>query len=1730
MKRLFTSAALFLCSLLTFAQFSGSGSGTENDPYLILNPIQLNQLRNFLNKSGVYFKLMADIDLTEFLEDENPDMGWQPVGTSSEPFKGILDGNGRTISGLWTRRGTTSYVGLFGYTNGATLKDLSLIGNVLGEEYVAAFSGYSISTNMNNCHYEGIVQGNSYVGGCAGYITENSQLTNCSITNGTIFASGNYVGGICGYSYSFNTITECCVYAEIKGIDYVGGICGDAYGAENVTNVQYSQFMGNVEGNSYVGGLIGRMYRYSEDGFDTVSDIIACYATGNVIANGDYVGGLIGYDLGRFYYSSKYNKGYYRKTMLSECYYCGTIVGGSQVGGLVGYKKYGDITKSYSNCSINGKKQVGGIIGYCDGGTYIKKNVSNCNRISAREDYCSRIIGFNGNTVSGYVGGLGTSDENKSYNRTIVISQGVAQEITDDLQNGTSVSATTLKLKATYVAMGWDFNDIWTVQETECYPYMQWQTAPPVILSDVVSGATLVSGKCIDGGLITLEIDGTKQQMYSTNHEFSFNVSPLQAGHEVRVSAKADDKEQSYYTTQTVSYLGKGTEADPYQIYTAADLTGVYRKGYFKLMNDIDLTEYINQFSPTEGWESIGREGSETIHFDGNGHKITGLWCNSTRNNTGLFSCFANGTIKNLTVETADGKQVKGGSNTGILIGKMMNGTIENCHVKGAIADGSPVGGLVGLMDGGTIYRSESSVTITTQNANSYIGGLVGEMTSGEIDQCYTTGILTGNGSESYVGGLVGKNSSTVTNSYSEATISSSYNAAGLIAYNYGVVDKCYAVGDLFSYNYAAGVIGYNDGANAVIRNCAAMNNKINIVYESQQTQQGGGYGQRIIGGIKNNAPAPEMNNYALKTMQVSVNDVPQRVYDDIMNGTAKTSDELKLQSTYESIGWDYSLIWGIEENEKYPYLLWEFSADPITEITLDKTALLIMIGNTETLTASVSNKKVNWTSSNEQVATVQDGIVTAVSEGTADITVSLKENNSISALCKVTVTENKDAAIAELQALVDEAQTLYDNSTEGEEIGEYAPGARAALLAVINSVRSQISSTMDEATISECMTQLNDAIAQFESQQVTAGEDTDYSQIDNTLYIERVEAAAGGQVQLSVKMKNTIEAQGYQFDLYLPEGVTVATDEDGFVLAELSTARTTERKTDYFNCSVQADGSLRVLCGSSKGYTFSGNDGEVAVITISLSPDMEEGEYPVILKNVRISDKNSVPYVTEYMKSTLAISSYTLGDVNADGSVDVADFIAVANHILGNTPEVFVHKAADVNIDNSIDVADFIGIANMILNGTTSAANQGGMMMAPRRAGSVTPTDIDALDNAIYVEPITAAPGTQQVLSLRMKNTSAVAGFELNLRLPDGITVAEEDGILLADLSTERTTSRKTDYFNSAMQDDGTLKILCGSSTKDPQTGKVYTFSGNDGEVARITVNIPADYEAGEYAVHVLNAILADADSHKTELEADITSLLTVEASDGRIHFAETDTSLPAYTAGDKGDITMARTIKANEWSTLVLPFNLTRANATKAFGDDVQFATFSGFEVDYGDDEENVTPLAITVQFSSYTIPARGNLAGGTPVLIKTGKNISEIKLDGVTLVSTVTNVETADANYGFPGKFIGTFVKTTVPEDGLFLSGNKFWYSTGKTNIKAFRGWFELGAVLNKESDFGANVGFMVDGEPASVDGIPSVLTRTKGDVYTIQGQYVGRDIDLKRLPRGIYIIDGKKKVIK
>lgn len=218
---------------------------------------------------------------------------------------------------------------------------------------------------------------------------------------------------------------------------------------------------------------------------------------------------------------------------------------------------------------------------------------------------------------------------------------------------------------------------------------------------------------------------------------------------------------------------------------------------------------------------------------------------------------------------------------------------------------------------------------------------------------------------------------------------------------------------------------------------------------------------------------------------------------------------------------------------------------------------------------------------------------------------------------------------------------------------------------------------------------------------------DTDISAYDNIIYIDKTEGFAGGMTKLVAKMNNNVEVAGYQFDLYLPERITIAEDEDGISMVYLSTERTTSKKTNYFDSSMQPDGALRVLCSTSAKnpqtgnlYTFNGTSGAVAEIMVNIPDDCPAGDYPIILRTVEMSGITGIPYRVSYVKTTLTVSDYIPGDANGDGVISVSDFTTVASYILGNTPEVFVEKAADVNKDGIISVSDLTAIANIILHG----------------------------------------------------------------------------------------------------------------------------------------------------------------------------------------------------------------------------------------------------------------------------------------------------------------------------------------------------------------------------------------------------------------------------------------------
>lgn len=1662
MKRKLLSMALLLWSTMMFAQFSGSGTGTESDPYLIYNENQLAQVANFLGQEGVVFKLQKDLNISNYIAENNPNQGWTPIGVESAPFQGKFYGNGHTISGVFINRTSTNHVGFWGYISGATISNLTLTGtSISGADGVGGITGYATNSSISNCSvsltaseslkgsnscggivgiaensvtiddcaFEGNVKGASnYIGGVAGDAT-GTTINNCSVVgnvdgngnssatamggiagrisatnikNSTItgnVSNTNCVGGIVGRVRNTCLISNVSCIGDVSGTemvagvagalessasvtfekafskgkitntgDYTGGIVGKSDGPRIAGMTDCSHF-GDITGQNYVGGLVGQIVgkqearpvyitnqssssssggtSYSnttiEKGTQVAVPINNCTAIGNI--NGkEYVGGLVGKDEPSYtyvYVSSSGGKTIYGSTCnlwrngvhkgkvtpaaprdrldlttssITNSYYSGFITGTSHVGGLVGYKQDGNISHCYTNATISGVSNVGGLVGdvlgYVDNNGIndnltIKSNVAINTSISASSSNLGRIYGTKENDYV-TIGALASAEGNRALTQTSVMLSGVAQVVNDDLQNGTSVGPSMLKLKANYVSWGWNFDDNWNILETECFPYKKYQAAPPVIESDLVSQATSISGSSLDGGTVYLYYkDHDAVSTTCNGNAWQFSTEALQSGAQVQLYADIEGMTPSYLTSAVVKYPGSGTEEDPYRIYTAEDLQGACNSGYYKLMNDIDLSTWINENSPTKGWPAIGRNSTVATYIDGDGHKVTGLWINTTEGYNGLFSNYSAGYIKNLTVEVATGKKVKGGDYTGVLIGRMYNGQIINCSVKGdvegtdyasvltgyigngkianctvngnvtgtkhvggvsafaenatltdnrfegnvtsqaasayvggfaghakkvtasscstsetisSVGDNSFVGGFFGKSETGTITKCFADANITANGTNDYVGGLIGHAST-SVSQCYTTGNVTATGDDSYTAGLVAYTTAAVDNCYSTANANGTLYTAGLVGYTFSTVDKCYAKGDITGSMYGAGVVGEMDGSAAATTNCVAINNTITLSAQSS-------WGCRVIGGFKNGCSEPDHSNFALNTMQVSLNGVPQKKTDDNIEGIAKTNAELMRSALYEGIAWDMAKVWSIDEGQIYPYLLWEVEVNPITEITFDNKSLIIAVGNSSSITATVmplgaTNKRLAWTSANTAIATVENGVVTAVGVGETTITATSTDGSNISATCTVTVVANHDDAIAELQALVNKAQSYYDNSTEGEDIGQYASGSRAALLAVIRDVNEQISSTMSETAIAACTQSITDAINEFKSKEVTAGDDTDITQYDNVLYIENIECAPGNQLTVSLKMNNQIAASGFQCDLYLPNGVTVATDEDGFYQIALSTARTTATKTNMFDSVLQGDGSIRILCNSTKNYAFSGNEGEVATIVLNIDANMEKGDYPVILKNIEIANKNNptAPATVNYVKSTLTVFSFILGDANGSRSVTVSDLTMTASEILGGAPEGFVFKAADVTMDNKITVSDLTGIANIILYGSVNGANVKSMVAAAPQV-------------ALRMPSVTIARGESTEVEVFVKNENCqIAAYQFDLQLPEGVRVV--------DAAWNSARLHGTPIFDGAEM-NGAYRVLCASTDGE-------TFAGNDGAIVTLTLAASETAQSGD-------------------------------------------------------------------------------------------------------------------------------------------------------------------------------------------------------------------------------------------------------------------------------------------
>lgn len=374
------------------------------------------------------------------------------------------------------------------------------------------------------------------------------------------------------------------------------------------------------------------------------------------------------------------------------------------------------------------------------------------------------------------------------------------------------------------------------------------------------------------------------------------------------------------------------------------------------------------------------------------------------------------------------------------------------------------IGGLIGYNYGGT--TTKYSVTdcynegvISLSATNTTVGGLIGENYVQNVKNCYNTGNITNvSKTGACTGGLIGINSkSNIESCYSEGditqtaaplrywTTASNYRYAnisgGLIGKNENnnIIKNCYSNGNISTttkkypgqntyYSYSGGLIGYNYSST---ENSLAIVNSFAIVnIRSEVATSNDALGDEYLGGfigqnystdyIKNcyciAKISPLNTNTKQYTDAFSVSDslnYENCFYNnsiDIYTSTVAyglTDNEMKNTENYTF--WDFDTTWKIdpEINNGYPNLT--STSQTITGIEISDTSAMLIVGETKKLTISVLpetviNKNVIWTSSNENIASVDsNGNITANSIGMAVITAST-HNGIHSAQCYITV------------------------------------------------------------------------------------------------------------------------------------------------------------------------------------------------------------------------------------------------------------------------------------------------------------------------------------------------------------------------------------------------------------------------------------------------------------------------------------------------------------------------------------------------------------------------------------------------------------------------------------------------------------------------------------------------------------------------------------------------------
>ena len=438
----------------------GGGEGSSQVPHLLCAPnhlVELSKNEAYLDR---YFRLVSNIDLDG--------ISFKPIGSEETPFSGLFDGAGFEIRNLFIDLPEQDYVGFFGF-----LSENSLIYNlrflnadITGRNYTGVLAGAS-ETNLTDISVIGVIMGHEYVGGLTGELT--AEGTSKSIEVDVLVTGFNNVGGVAGAlsgSISETNAISILNPTIIEDLDNekFGGIVGECRDGslDQITSTSTLREIGRS-----AGGIAGYFLRCS-----LTSSNFYTNSTTNPAGNG--IGGAIG----RCRNSEiEKTKGYLQLTSLFPILTVGGIAGFSSQCSLSEI----DIEVSIDiNSGISGA-DIGGVLGRGASSTVVNNVISRGNASAS-----IRVGGVSGSTSETTIGDVVSLVSINAQNSAggligyVIFGTTVENSYWHELLSGQSQSAggglglstSQMANQATFV--GFDFDNVWIMDDEKGHPVLRW--------------------------------------------------------------------------------------------------------------------------------------------------------------------------------------------------------------------------------------------------------------------------------------------------------------------------------------------------------------------------------------------------------------------------------------------------------------------------------------------------------------------------------------------------------------------------------------------------------------------------------------------------------------------------------------------------------------------------------------------------------------------------------------------------------------------------------------------------------------------------------------------------------------------------------------------------------------------------------------------------------------------------------------------------------------------------------------------------------------------------------------------------------------------------------------------------------------------------------------------------------------------------------------------------------